>query len=62
MNDAKRGMKMQYVRWMNTAAKSMQEVFQTVAVSALLHARETTEKTNPRTNKIAEDADLRALD
>jgi hypothetical protein len=55
-------MKMQYVRWMNTAAKSMQEVFQTVAVSALLHARETTEKTNPRTNKIAEDADLRALD
>jgi hypothetical protein len=47
---------------MNTAAKSMQEVLQTVAVSALLHARETTEKTNPRTNKIAEDADLRVLD
>jgi hypothetical protein len=55
-------MKMQYVRWMNSAAKSVQEVFRTVAVSALLHARETTEKRNPRKNKIREDADLRALD
>jgi hypothetical protein len=43
-------------------SKEHARFFRTVAVSALLHARETTEKTNPRKNKIAEDADLRALD